>query len=161
MSYDMNELMAELNNINAEISRLDDLYAKMQAVIERPVYVDFNYKRGDILGILRSIMQNPKYRNELLGITNLTPAHIVMYTRVGGNLPYKDKRTGEYVEGRMMDAEKLRPLVAHAAKCMGIEVSEEDLADITNERFKELYAKAKKEALATVGMQDDNVQYEE
>ena len=127
----------EIKNINN--NRIDEIRNKMKEVIGKEVWNDFLWKTGRIFGILRCIAQNPEYKEELFKITNLNSTYIDMYIEVCGNLPFISTRDGSINMGRPMNVEKTREFIPLVAMKMGILIEDDDLSDITQERWDYLY----------------------
>lgn len=151
----------EIAKLNSE--RLDSICEQMEQIVGKPVYADFSYKSGRVIGILRFMFQNPKFRRQLLQITNLSNAHIDLYYSVGGNLPYVDSN-GKLNAGRQMVPEDFRELLQATASSLGVLLDEDDLNDITHERWNDMYLKAletaKQDLILKAGL-DVNTQYDE
>lgn len=129
----------ELKNIGNR--KLDEIRAIMATIVpgKTQVWDDFNFRTGRILGILRFIAQNAKYRQQLLEVTGLTNDHIDVYFNVCGNLPYLNTQNNTVNAGRPMDVEATKEFVAAVAMKFGVVVEEADLSDITQERWDRLY----------------------
>lgn len=127
----------EIKNINN--NRIDKIREQMRTIMGKEVWNDFLWKTGKIFGILRCIAQNPEYKEELFKITNLNSTYIDMYIEVCGNLPFISTRDGSINMGRPMNVEKTREFISLVAMRMGILVEDEDLNDITEERWNYLY----------------------
>ena len=129
--------------------KLDQICEAMTKITGVPVWKDFNFRTGKIFGILRSIFQNPKQRQQLLEATGLTDDYIDIYYNITGNLPYVTK-DGILNEGRPMDVEATKEFITIVAAQFGVVVEEADLADITQERWDRLYNTAMEKAIETV-----------
>lgn len=150
--------ISKLNN-----AKLDKLYSDMEDIVGKPVYGDFSYRTGRIIGILRYMFQNPKHRKQLCELTGLSSAHIDLYYSVGGNLPYVDSN-GILQVGRKQIPEDFRELIQATAATLGILVEEDDVADITEERWKIMYDKAletSKQDLLLKSGTNTNITYDE
>lgn len=143
--------------------KLDSLYKEMSSVTGKPVYEDFNFRSGKILGVLRHIFQNPKQRKELCEVTGLNTAVIDMYYQVCGNLPYLNTKTNTINAGRPMDCEATRDLIKYVASELNILIDDNDLLDINEERWERLSKNALEDAKATMEFNEKNktVAYEE
>lgn len=143
--------------------KLEELYQAMENVVHKPVYEDFNYRTGKILGVLRYIFQNPKNRKELLEITGLSQAHIDLYYEVCGNLPYVNTKTNTLNMGRPMDCESTKELIQATGSTLGVLVEDSDLLDINEDRWNRLYESALADAKKTIEFNESNqvVAYEE
>lgn len=146
--------------------KIDEIVNKMNEVIKpKKVWEDFNFRTGKILGILRSIAQNPTKRQELLDITGLTQTHIDIYFEVAGNLPFITN-DGTINPGRPMDVEQAKELIYHVGVHFGYVIEDADLSDITEERWYHLYNNAIERCAETIkhneeNKQDMNIVYDE
>ena len=135
-------------------AKLDKLYAEMSSVTKKPVYEDFSYKAGKLIGILRHIQQNPKNRKDLLKITGLNNAIIDLYIRAVGQLPYCDPKTGQIIAGRAQDCSTLREIILVAATRMKVLLADYQLEDITEDHWNRLYTRAQETAEANNDLQN-------
>ena len=151
----------EISKIND--NRADEIMEKMSEISGKPVYADFAWRTGKIIGILRHIFQNPKKRKELLMATGLSSAHIDLYYQVMGNLPYVRTTTNTLDPGRPMNCELAKQLIKAVGAELGILVEDSDLIDITDSNWQRLYDKAMEDALQTIefNKQNANINYEE
>lgn len=138
--------------------KIDEMILKMNDVIKpRKVWEDFNFRTGKILGILRSIAQNPTKRQELLEITGLTQTHIDIYFEVAGNLPFITN-DGTINPGRPMDIELVKELIVLVSVHFGYVIEDADLSDITEERWYHLYNNALERCAETIQHNEENKQ---
>lgn len=157
------EIIEELEISNISSQRADSIMSEMSKITGRPVFSDFNFRTGNIMGILRHIMQNRKVQDELFRITGLTNAHIDFWFKNGGNLPYCDPKTNIVLAGRNMNCEKIRQFIPVVAGILGILINPEDLDDINPDRWEQLYKRAMENAqeTANLNLQNGTVVYEE
>lgn len=157
------EILEELEMSNISSRKSDLIMSEMSKITGRQVFSDYNFRTGNVIGILRHIMQNRKYQTELLTITGLSSAHIDFYFKHGGNLPYCDTKSNEVVMGRPMNCDKMRQFIPIVASIMGILVNDEDLDDINQERWDALTRRAMENAVATaeLNIQNQGVAYDE
>lgn len=169
------ERMAKLNNnlsenMKEELAIRDfgndiynDIVNKIKTITEKPVWEDFNFRTGKIFGILRTIIQNPLKKEEILAVTGLTQSMVDTFYAICGNIPYVDnKNVINY--GRQMDVKATREFIPIVAAKLGLFVSDEDLADITQERWDKLYENGLKRAQETQEfnkLNPQHVDYEE
>ena len=153
---------------NIELAKLNDekiekLYEDMSAITGKPVYSDFSWRAGKIMGILRHIQQNPKKRKELLQLTGLSSAHIDMWWQVGGNLPYINTVSNTLNLGRPMDCNLAKELLKVVASELNILLDDVDIMDITESNWNRMYQKALEDAQKTIELNSEtgNVTYEE
>ena len=132
--------------------KLDQLYSEMSQLTKKPVYEDFSYKAGKLIGVLRHIQQNPKQRKELLKLTNLTGGILDLYNQSCGQLPYCSKDSNTIVTGRAQDCSTLREVLLVAATRMRVLLADYQLEDITEEHWDNLYKKAQETAEANADL---------
>lgn len=158
-----NKIVEKLEMKSLSNKRLEDLYRTMESICNKPVYEDFNYRTGKIIGVLRYIFQNPKQRKELLEATGLSQAHIDLYYEVCGNLPYVNTKNNTLNMGRPMDIESTKELIQATGSTLGVLVEDSDLLDINEERWNRLYENALADAKKTMEFNESNqvVAYEE
>lgn len=151
----------EISKLND--ARIQELYDSMSAVTGKPVYADFAWRSGKVMGVLRHLQQNPKKRRELLEVTGLTNAHIDMWWQVGGNLPYVNTTNNTLNEGRPMDCNLCRELLKVVAAELGVLLEDADLIDINEANWNRLYNKALEDAQQTIAFNSENagVAYDE
>lgn len=143
--------------------RLEKVMNEMSEITGKPVYEDFNFRTGKLFGIMRHLLQNPKQRQQLLEVTGLSSAHVDLYYQVCGNLPYVSTTNNQLVLGREMDCDMTKELLKVVATTLGVVIDDGDIADINQERWQKMYAKALADAEATVEFNQMNtaVNYEE
>lgn len=146
--------MLEMKSISNK--KLQEIMDKMSKITGKPVYEDFSYRSGKILGILRHMLQNPKQRQELCEVTGLNSAYVDLYYQVVGNLPYVSTKNGQLVLGREQDCEATKELVRAAGSTMGVLVEDSDLQDINPERWQRLYEAALEDAKNTIAFNEAN-----
>lgn len=145
----------EISKINDQ--RIQEIYDAMSAVTGKPVYSDFAWRSGKVMGVLRHIQQNPKKRRELLEVTHLTNAHIDLWWQCGGNLPYVNTNSNTLNEGRPMDCEICKELLKVVAAELGVLLEDSDLIDINENNWNRLYNKALEDAQQTISFNNENV----
>ena len=138
---------------NRKIEKITDAMSK---VVGKKVWEDFNFRTGKILGILRFIAQNPTHRQELLEVTGLTQDYVDIYFKVCGNLPYLNTTDNTLNVGRPMDVESTKNFVKIVAAKFDLLIEDDDLFDITEERWQRLYNNALERITKTV---EHNEQY--
>lgn len=139
----------ESSSINTQLemkrignAKLDTIIRNMAEVTNKEVWREFNWRTGKILGILRFIVQNPLHRNELLTITGLTQDFIDVYMDVCGNLPYINTTNKTINYGKQMNVEATKEFIQVVAAKWGLVIEDDDLSDITEERWNRLYQAA-------------------
>ena len=122
--------------------KLDAIIQDMAEITGKPVWREFNWRTGKILGIMRFIVQNPVQRDKLLEATGLTQDFIDVYFDVCGNLPYVNTTNNTVNVGKPMNVEATKEFIQVVASKWGLVVEDDDLSDITEERWNRLYAAA-------------------
>lgn len=130
------------------------------------VWVDFNFRCGKIMGLLRTIFNHPKLRTELLEISGLSNEIIDLYYSECGNLPYHEVTTNTINLGRPMNVEATKELMVICGEILGFALDDSDLADITQERWDRLTQLYKERAEETIRLnaahaQEVPAQYDE
>ena len=122
--------------------KLDAIIQDMAEITGKPVWREFNWRVGKILGIMRFIVQNPVQRDKLLEATGLTQDFIDVYFDVCGNLPYVNTTNNTVNVGKPMNVEATKEFIQVVASKWGLVVEDDDLSDITEERWNRLYQAA-------------------
>ena len=136
--------------------QIDAVINKMNAILDpKKVWEDFNFRTGKIMGILRSIAQNPTKRQRLLEVTGLSQTHVDLYFEVVGNLPFPTN-DNTINPGRHMDVEATKEFITLVGLHFGYVVEEADLADITEERWMHLYNNALERCAETVKHREEH-----
>ena len=132
---------------NRKIEKITDAMSK---VVGKKVWEDFNFRTGKIFGILRFIAQNPIHRQQLLEVTGLTQDYVDIYFKVCGNLPYLNVKDNTLNPGRHMDVEATKEFIKVVAAKFDLLVEDDDISDITEERWQRLYANALERVTKTI-----------
>lgn len=143
-------IIEELEIAKISNSRINEICAKMEEILGKKPWNNFNFRTGKIFGILQTISMNQKFIDELLQITGLSREHIDAYFMYCGNLPYVDNTQNNINIGRQMDVEATREFIPVVAEILGVLVEDKDIADITQERWDNLYQNALERAKQTV-----------
>lgn len=126
----------EVKKNNAII--INKITENMKVILGREVWNDFNFKSGKVMGIMRTIGMN---RN--IDFSHIIPTeYIDLFFEYGGNLPYIDKTTGQINEGRPMNPKMLIELLKFVYTHLGMEYTDTEFNDITQERWDKLYQAA-------------------
>ena len=132
---------------NRKIETLTDAMSK---IVGKKVWEDFNFRTGKIFGILRFIAQNPIHRQQLLKVTGLTQDYVDIYFKVCGNLPYLNTTDNTLNPGRHMDVEATKEFIKIVAAKFDLLVEDDDVSDITEERWQRLYNNALERITKTI-----------
>ena len=138
---------------NRKIEAITDAMSK---IVGKKVWEDFSFRTGKIFGILRFIAQNPTHRQELLAATGLTQDYVDIYFKVCGNLPYVNTTDNTLNMGRPMDIQNTKDFIKIVAAHLGLVVEDDDLSDITQERWNRIYQSALERAQKTVEFNEQN-----
>ena len=138
---------------NRKIEKITDAMSK---VVGKKVWEDFSFRTGKIFGILRFIAQNPQHRQQLLEATGLTQDYVDIYYKVCGNLPYVNTTDNSINPGRHMDVKATREFIKIVAAQFELLVEDDDLSDITEERWTRIYNSALERATETVSFNEKN-----
>ncbi len=146
-----NSKVAQMLEIKAISSaKIETLQLEIEAIIHpHRVMNDFNYRTGNIMGIIRTISLNSKHRKELLEVTGLNNSQVSLYYPIIGNTPFVNNQN-QLVRGQVMKADEAREYITMCALSMGIVVDESDLYDITQERCQMIYDTKLQEAFETI-----------
>ena len=137
-------------------NKLDKIITAMSKVVGKEVWEDFSWRTGKILGIFRFIVQNPKHRQALLDITGLTKDYVDLYFSICGNLPYVNTTNNTVNNGKPMNIEATKEFIQVIAAQWDIVIEEDDISDITQERWDRLYKAALERAVETVRFNTQN-----
>lgn len=151
---------AEKAKQNSELSELIEIsdynnkrFTEISNIISnkigKQVWEEYSFGNvsGKIIGILRTINFEYKYRDELCSELNLPPVLIDLYYQYGGNAPYISKSSGEIIPERLADIPKLIEIVKQSAVYLNIILSNSDIAMVNeeNERLRNHFAMLKAE----------------
>ena len=137
---------------------LNKITEDMKVILGREVWNDFNFKSGRVMGLLRTIGMN---RN--IDFSYIIPIEYVdLFFEYGGNLPYIDKTTGQLNEGRPMNPSMLIELMKFVYTHLGMEFTDTEFNDITQERWDKLYRAAMERAEKNMNFNnEEHIEYEE
>ena len=138
---------------NRKIEKITDAMSK---VVGKKVWEDFNFRTGKIFGILRFIAQNPIHRQELLEVTGLTQDYVDIYYKVCGNVPYLNTTDNTLNPGRPMDVEATKEFIKIVAAKFDLLVEDDDLLDITEERWQRICNSALERITKTIELHEQH-----
>lgn len=146
----------EIKKNNAII--INKITEDMKVILGREVWNDFNFKSGRVMGLLRTIGMN---RN--IDFSYIIPTEYVdLFFEYGGNLPYIDKTTGQLNEGRPMNPSMIIELMKFVYTHLGMEFTDTEFNDITQERWDKLYKAALERAEKNMNFnKEEKIEYEE
>lgn len=129
----------ETLTVNAYINRrLDEIDNKVEAILNKKPWNNFYFRTGRIMGLLQTMMMNPKEMDKLVQATGISEDYVEAYRNYGGCLPYVSKQTGA-IESRQMDPDMCKDLIIEVATVLGIPIDENMLDDINQDRWEMLF----------------------
>lgn len=135
--------------------KLEAITDSMSKITGKRVWEDFSFRTGKIFGILRFIVQNPLHRQDLLAATGLNNDYIDIYMKVCGNAPYVNTNN-TLNPGKPMNVEATKEFIKIVAIELGLVVDDDDLSDITQERWDRIYQSALERAIDTIKFNEQN-----
>ena len=135
--------------------KLEAITDSMSKITGKRVWEDFSFRTGKIFGILRFIVQNPLHRQDLLAATGLNNDYIDIYMKVCGNAPYVNTNN-TLNTGKPMNVEATKEFIKIVAIELGLVVDDDDLSDITQERWDRIYQSALERAIDTIKFNEQN-----
>ena len=136
--------------------KLEAMTDSMSRITGKRVWEDFSFRTGKIFGILRFIVQNPLHRQDLLAATGLNNDYIDIYMKVCGNAPYVNTTNNTLNPGKPMNVEATKEFIKIVAIELGLVVDDDDLSDITQERWDRIYQSALERAIDTIKFNEQN-----
>lgn len=127
-------------------NKLDNIREEVAEVIGMPVWNEFTFRCGKVLGLLRTFAYNAKFRKAISVTTGLDEVYADMYFECAGSPAYVNK-DGLYVEEIPMNIEATKELVQMVASELGVLV---DVSDMTSEKVAQHFASRKAIALKTL-----------
>ena len=151
------EVFSTLQIMQFNHDRFTEITSQIEEIAGRRVWNDFNFKLGNIMGLLRFMTFNRLCQEEMLAITKLNGEHLNMFYEAAGQLPYADPKTNTIIDGRPMKYEELKQLLLVVASTLGVVVEDFQLEDINEERWVALteraYIKAQEDIKANIEAQ--------
>jgi len=152
--------LIKVKEINSR--KLQHVLDCMSRVLGRNVIKHFHFPRcGAITGILQTIVQTPKLADQLLACSGISRATVDLWGQFGGILPFARKTTRVIDYGNNIDVTIAREIVKVAAREMGVVVTDNDVADITSERWANAVVNAIAISKATIEAADEASEVEE
>lgn len=131
----------------------------LQNVIGKPVWVEFNWKSGRVMGILRTMALN-RNNASMFQVCDIEPEVIDMYYETAGNLPYIDKN-GLLNLGRPQMCSEYVELLQYVYDKLGLTYDDSEFDDITEERWRTLYDSNMERIRKTLEITSSSIQYDE
>lgn len=138
---------------------LNDISSNLQAVIGKPTWVEFNWKSGKVMGILRTMALNRNNTN-VFAACSIEPEVVDMYYELAGNLPYIDKN-GMLNLGRPQMCSEYVELLKYVYDKLGLTYDDSEFDDVTEERWAALYNANMERIKKTLEITSSTIQYDE
>lgn len=138
---------------------LNNISSNLQAVTGKACWVEFNWKSGRVMGILRTMALNRSNSNVFVAAP-IESEIIDMYFDVAGNLPYIDKN-GLLNLGRPQICSEYVELLRYVYDKLGLTYDDSEFDDITEERWNVLYASNMERIRKTLEITSNSIQYDE
>ena len=138
---------------------INNISSNLQAVIGKATWVEFNWKAGKVMGILRTMALNRNNSNVFIACP-VEPEVVDMYYEVAGNLPYIDKN-GLLNMGRPQVCSEYIELLKYVYDKLGLTYDDTEFDDITEERWNVLYASNMERIKKTLEITSSAIQYDE
>ena len=138
---------------------LNAINSNIEGIIKKPVWNEFNWRSGKVLGLLRTLSLN---RNipAVFEVSGIEEEVIDLYYEVAGNLPYIDKN-GQFNAGRPQSCDELIELMQYVYDKIGLTATENEFSDITQEHWDSLYNAAMERIRKTLEITSSSIQYDE
>jgi hypothetical protein len=138
---------------------INNISSNLQAVTGKACWVEFNWKSGKVMGILRTMALNRNNSNVFVAAP-IEPEIIDMYFDVAGNLPYIDKN-GLLNLGRPQICSEYVELLRYVYDKLNLVYDDDEFNDITEERWNVLYASNMERIKKTLEITSSTIQYDE
>lgn len=119
---------AKLSEISE--NKLNTILSYLADKIGRKPIVDYTYKSGKLIGILRTIAYAGKLQEEFIDTLGISKSIVDDFVRAFGNAAYV--KDGVLVEETPMDIEATKDILILAGSCLEVLV---DVSDITPQRI--------------------------
>lgn len=138
---------------------INSISSNLQGVVGKPTWVEFNWKSGKVMGILRTMALN-RNNTSVFVASGIEPEIIDMYFDVAGNLPYIDKN-GLLNLGRPQTCSEYVELLKYVYDKLNLVYDDTEFDDITEERWNALYAGNMERIRKTLEITSSSIQYDE
>jgi hypothetical protein len=138
---------------------INSISSNLQGVVGKPTWVEFNWKAGKVMGILRTMALN-RNNTSVFVATGIEPEIIDMYFDVAGNLPYIDKN-GLLNLGRPQMCSEYIELLKYVYDKLNLTYDDTEFDDITEERWNALYVSNMERIKKTLEITSSSIQYDE
>ena len=138
---------------------INNISSNLQSVIGKPTWVEYNWKAGKVMGILRTMVLN-RSNTSVFVTSSIEPEVVDMYYELAGNLPYIDKN-GLLNLGRPQMCSEYIELLKYVYDKLGLVYDDTEFDDITEERWNALYAGNMERIKKTLEITSSTIQYDE
>ena len=138
---------------------INNISSNLQAVTGKACWVEFNWKAGKVMGILRTMALN-RNNSSVFMTSSIEPEVVDMYYEVAGNLPYIDKN-GMLNLGRPQMCEEYIELLKYVYDKLKLTYDNDEFNDITEERWNMLYNSNMERIKKTLEITSSAIQYDE
>lgn len=131
----------------AEISeeKLNKFLSYLESKLNRKPVIDYTYRSGKLIGILRTIAYSGKYQEEFLDTLGIPKSVVDEFVIAFGNTSYI--KEGVLIEETPMNIEAVKETIILAASCLEVLV---DVSDITEKRVAAHYEYRRNAAIKTM-----------
>lgn len=138
---------------------INNISSNLQSVIGKPTWVEFNWKAGKVMGILRTMSLNRNNFNVFVAAP-IEPEVIDMYYELAGNLPFIDKN-GMLNLGRPQACAEYVELLKYVYDKLKLSYDDSEFDDVTEERWNALYTSNMERIRKTLEVTSSTIQYDE
>lgn len=155
----MATFIEKLQQKKANNTIINNISSNLQAVTGKACWIEFNWKAGKVMGILRTMALNRNNSNVFVAAP-IEPEIIDMYFDVAGNLPYIDKN-GMLNLGRPQMCSEYIELLKYVYDKLKLTYDNDEFNDITEERWNTLYNSNMERIKKTLEITSSAIQYDE
>ena len=141
------------NNIISTIN------TNLQNVIGKPTWIEYNWKSGKVMGILRTMALN-RNNTSVFTACSIEPEVVDMYYELAGNLPYIDKN-GMLNLGRPQACAEYVELLKYVYDKLKLSYDDSEFDDVTEERWNALFNSNMERIRKTLEVTTSTIQYDE
>jgi hypothetical protein len=138
---------------------INNISSNLQAVTGKACWVEFNWKSGKVMGILRTMALNRNNSNVFVAAP-IEPEVVDMYYELAGNLPYIDKN-GMLNLGRPQMCSEYIELLKYVYDKLNLVYDDTEFDDITEERWNTLYNSNMERIKKTLEITSSTIQYDD
>ena len=138
---------------------INTISSNLQATIGKPTWVEFNWKSGKVMGILRTMALN-RNNTSVFTACDIEPEVVDMYYELAGNLPFIDKN-GLLNLGRPQMCSEYIELLKYVYDKLKLTYDDDEFNDITEKRWNTLYNSNMERIKKTLEITSSAIQYDE